>query len=67
MNDDTALNARPTVAPVDLPDKVKKSKRTTSPLIISENRRGTETMGAVLARVYRIVLAGSEGSYEPTR
>lgn len=59
---DTLKNDRSTVAPVDLPEPVKKSGRTSSPLfIIAETALKNDRRGEVLAKVYRYILGAEWG------
>jgi len=65
--DNLKINSREDALTPSQPEPVKKSGRTSSPLFIvppeasAGNHRGSETLGVVLARVYRIVLEGARG------
>ena len=60
----TNLKENPAVGTTGLDEE--RSGKLISNLIVPPNkeRRGSETMGAVLARVYRLVLAANGGSHE---
>ena len=60
----TNLKENPVVGTAGLEEE-KGGRLISIPIVPLEvNRQGPETMGAVLARVYRFVIAANEGSHE---
>lgn len=65
-NPKTQQDSRPGAVTPDLPEQRKSLAGTSADPILpleasAGNHRGSEAMGAVLARVYRIVLEGARG------